>query len=137
MITTQALLGYTLVAICWGFSNPFIKFAQANRLKDEEEDDEESSITKDHKSIFAGIKRLFSDKNMLIPFIFNQSGSAVFYYMLRTEPISIASPVVNALTFLITAVTSYAIFNEVVRHPLLLVIGTVFIITGTSLCMVS
>jgi multidrug transporter EmrE-like cation transporter len=83
----------------------------------------------------ANIKRFVKDYKMFFPFILNQSGSIVFYVLLSTEPISIASPVCNSLSFLFTAVTSYFIFNEVVKYPAYLLLGTVIIIIGTVVCM--
>jgi hypothetical protein len=130
------MLGYFIVSLLWGCSNPFIKHAQLLRSSRVEEVDREES-EKDRKSIFSNLKSLTSDKKMLLPFLVNQSGSLVFFILLSSEPVSIASPVCNSLTFVVTAVTSYALFNEVVRNPFMLVIGTLFIISGTSLCMIS
>lgn len=88
------------------------------------------------ESIFLTLKRFVQDLNVLIPWVLNQMGSVVFFALLSTEPISIASPVANSMTFLFTAVTSYTVFNERVRYPWLLILGTAFIIAGTALCMV-
>jgi drug/metabolite transporter (DMT)-like permease len=88
------------------------------------------------ESIFQTLKRFVQDLNVLIPWMFNQLGSVVFFMLLSTEPISIASPVANSMTFLFTAVTSYTVFNERVRYPWLLICGTAFIIGGTVLCMI-
>lgn len=134
MISLRAMFGYLLVSVLWGCSNPFIKHAQAMKFGQPINDEED----KGHKSIFHGLLSglySFTDMRVFIPFIVNQTGSIVFYFLLSSEPVSIASPVCNSLTFVVTAVTSYAIFNEVVRHPFMLIVGTVLIICGTSLCM--
>ncbi len=72
---------------------------------------------------------------MMIPFVGNQLGSIVFYFLLSTEPISIASPVCNSLSFLFTAITSYFVFHEIVKYPFLLLAGTVVIVAGTAVCL--
>ena len=121
-----AIIGYLLVGILWGCTNPYIKHAQTmNSVKDHQES----------KSIMGNIRRFVKDYKLMMPFLFNQCGSIVFYFLLSTEPISIASPVCNSLSFLFTAVTSYFVFHEVVKHPLLLLIGTVIIVLGTVVCM--
>ena len=88
-----------------------------------------------NESVFQTLKRFVQDLNIVIPWMLNQLGSVVFFILLSTEPISIASPVANALTFLFTAITSYTVFNERVRYPWLLILGTILIIGGTALCM--
>jgi len=126
MFNIKTLLGYLLVSVLWGCTNPFIKHAQSNSSKENKEAS---------KSTLAVMKRFAKDYKMIIPFCINQCGSFMFYFLLSTEPVSIASPVCNSLTFLFTAITSYFVFNETVQHPLLLIGGTVFIITGTALCL--
>lgn len=137
MISFHAMFGYILVSLLWGCSNPFIKHAQAvTKVQSAAEEDESE---KGHKSLISSLfswLNSFRDMRVLIPFVVNQTGSIVFFILLSKEPVSIASPVCNSLTFVVTAVTSYTLFNEVVRYPMMLIIGTVLIITGTTLCMV-
>lgn len=139
MISARTMLGYFLVSILWGCSNPFIKHAQALKLHDSAQSPEEENGEKGHKTsgsgMLSGLKS-FADMRVLIPFLVNQMGSLVFYMLLSSEPVSVASPVCNSLTFLVTAVTSYALFKEVVSHPYMLIVGTVLIICGTTLCMI-
>eukprot|EP01031_Cornospumella_fuschlensis_P024856 gene24856-30033_t len=135
MISLKSLFGYILVSVLWGCSNPFIKHGQVlqNRSILLDEDPQK----KTNKGLFSSIKNMIQNKTILIPFIVNQSGSLVFYMLLSSEPVSVASPVVNSLTFVVTAVTSYVLFNEVVRYPSMLIIGSVLILVGTSLCMLN
>lgn len=139
------LLGYLLVSLLWGCSNPFIKHAQvitsqrqaaaaaAAALKEGDETDKGHARNFFH-SLLSGL-RTFQDLRVLIPFLVNQTGSLVFFFLLSSEPVSIASPVCNSLTFVVTAVTSYAVFNEVVRYPVLLIVGTMLIVCGTYFCL--
>lgn len=130
MISIQTFLSYLIVSILWGCTNPFIKHAQTTNSQ--------NTGTKDHresKTISGNITRLIRDYKMMIPFVGNQLGSIVFYFLLSTEPISIASPVCNSLSFLFTAITSYFVFHEIVKYPFLLLAGTVVIVAGTAVCL--
>ena len=127
MFQVRTLLGYLFVSVLWGCTNPFIKHAQTASNKDSKDS---------NRSTFAAMKKFAKDYKMVVPFIINQCGSLMFYFLLSTEPVSVASPVCNSLTFLFTAITSYFVFNETVQYPLLLIGGTIFIIAGTALCLV-
>jgi drug/metabolite transporter (DMT)-like permease len=126
MFNLRTLLGYLFVSVLWGCTNPFIKHAQSASNKDSKEGT---------KSTIAMLKKFSRDYKMLVPFFINQCGSLMFYFLLSTEPVSVASPVCNSLTFLFTAITSYFVFNETVQYPMLLIGGTFFIIAGTALCL--
>jgi drug/metabolite transporter (DMT)-like permease len=123
-----AILGYALVGVLWGCSNPFIKRAQS-------ESQSEKADTKS-PSIVASITRLMTNPRMFFPFLINQSGSFVYYYMLSSEPVSRASPICNALTFLFTAVTGYLWFGEEVRNPVLLCLGVLAVLIGVFISMI-
>jgi drug/metabolite transporter (DMT)-like permease len=131
MISLQAFFGYLLVGVLWGCTNPYMKHAQAvsNQNRDSKENKLES------KSIVGNIRRMIKDYKLIIPFACNQCGSVVFYFLLSSQPISIASPVCNSLSFLFTAITSYFVFHEVVKHPVYLLAGTLLILLGTVICM--
>lgn len=137
MLTLRAACGYLLVACLWGCTNPFIKHAQQSTATKESKDDAISKIERKEsfKEMLWNLKTSFSNMRVMIPFVLNQMGSAVFYLMLSTEPVSIVSPVCNSLTFLFTAMTSYIVFKESVRYPWFLVVGIIFILCGTVLCL--
>lgn len=121
------LIGYLIVGVLWGCSNPFIKYAQAEGLEHERPESK-------RQSFFDGLYRLFTKPRALIPFVVNQSGSFVYYYLLSNEPVSRASPICNSLTFLFTAATGYVCFGEEVRYPPLLGLGIVSVLCGVYLC---
>ena len=117
-----AVFGYALVGILWGCSNPFIKHAQSET---------NSNVKSESKTtMWETICRLVSNPRMFVPFLINQSGSFVYYYLLSSEPVSRASPICNALTFLFTAITGYLWFGEEVKNPVLLCIGILFVLVG-------
>lgn len=128
MELVTAVVGYLLVGALWGCSNPFIKHAQANTLEHEKTDPKNSSM-------FGSLYRLLTKPKLLVPFLVNQSGSFVFYYLLASEPVSRASPICNALTFIFTAATGYTCFGEEVRYPWLLFLGITLVLGGVCVCM--
>ncbi|CAM9953234.1 unnamed protein product [Heterosigma akashiwo] len=72
----------------------------------------------------------------LLPLLVNQSGSAVYYYLLGSEDISLAVPICNSMTFIFTAITSI-ILGEKIQNPLCCFSGALCIIIGTTLCILS
>ena len=139
MISTSLLnsiLGYILVAILWGCTNPFLKHAQQSYASQHSKSDDnlpEYLLSKEHKvevktSLLKNLYNLVTNLKLSIPFAINQCGSVAFCFLLSSEPVSRVNPICNSLTFLFTAVTGYFFFGEVVRFPLLLIIGCIFII---------
>ena len=84
-----------LAAVFWGVTNPFLKNGGVGM-------EEESSVV-------GKFIRLLKNWKFLIPFGLNQFGSLLYYYSMGQYPISIAVTVVNALTLIITTITSYAL----------------------------
>lgn len=125
-----SMLGYLIVGVLWGCSNPFIKHAQAEGMELERSDSKRFSF-------FDSLYRLFTKPRVLLPFVVNQSGSLVYYYLLSNEPVSRASPICNSLTFMFTAATGYACFGEGVRYPAMLVLGMISVLVGVYLCTLS
>ncbi len=94
----------------------------------------QSGNSKEKSTSFDSLYRLFTKPRVLLPFLVNQSGSFVYYYLLSSEPVSRASPICNSLTFLFTATTGYICFGEEVRYPFLLVIGIIAVLVGVFVC---
>ena len=63
----------------------------------------------EESSVVGKFIRLLKNWKFLIPFGLNQFGSLLYYYSMGQYPISIAVTVVNALTLIITTITSYAL----------------------------
>ncbi len=141
MISLKTVFGYLFVSILWGCTNPFIKHAQqaSQSANGTQAPHQPTSLLNKEvsksKGFFHDIKKMVLNFSLMVPFALNQAGSAMFFYLLSTEPVSVASPVCNSLTFLFTALTSLIVFKEYVKHPLLLLIGSLFILGGTVLCL--
>ena len=125
----KSILGYCLVGLLWGCSNPFVKYAQRSA------EDVNSSRKSHSSSMYTSLIRLVSNSSLFLPFMVNQSGSLVFYYLLSSEPVSRASPICNALTFVITALTGHFAFGEKVHRPWLMSLGVALILIGIALCV--
>ena len=119
------ILSYLIVGVLWGCTNPFIKHAQAKHSD------------KHNNGILHILKRFFTDPFLFLPFLLNQSGSFFFYYIISTQPISVASPICNALSFIFTAITGYWFFKEDLHSFGMLAIGIFFILLGSYICITS
>ena len=123
-ISISKALSYLFVASLWGITNPLLKRASSIHL------------THQNDSMITMLKSLIYDYRKLFPFIFNQMGSLMFYYLLANEPVTIASPLCNSLTFTITSITAYYL-GERSQSPLLLFSGIILVLLGTYISFLS
>uniref|UniRef100_A0A8C8RLR6 Transmembrane protein 234 n=1 Tax=Pelusios castaneus TaxID=367368 RepID=A0A8C8RLR6_9SAUR len=100
--TVSALL---LVAALWGGTNPFLKTGteglekvkQRNRLL----------------QLLAEMKFLCFNYKYMVPFLFNQSGSIVYYFTLASTDLSLAVPLCNSMTLIVTMVTGKILGEDI------------------------
>jgi len=85
------LSGFMLVALIWGCTNPLLKRGAAG------------IETAAPSGTIPQLRYLLTRWQYVAPFAANQLGSVVYYYSLSTAPLSVASPVTNALTFAVTS----------------------------------
>ena len=57
-----------------------------------------------------------------MPYLINQSGSVMYYRLLGTEGLSVAMPIANRLTFLLTGLTA-VLKGEKTDDPVSSVVG--------------
>lgn len=122
---------YLIVGILWGCTNPFIKHAQASGKH------LSNPTTTESKSYSQVLQRFFTEPALFLPFLINQSGSLFYYYIISRQPISLASPVCNSLSFIFTAVTSYWYFKEELHSLPMLLVGIIFVLLGSYVCILS
>lgn len=113
----RRIVYYLGVSILWGCTNPFIKKAQST----------------EQLSIYGMLLKL-TDSRIFLPILLNQLGSILFYYLLATEPISFAVPIVNAMTLLITCITGY-LLGEVIHSLRSFLLGAALILFGVYICL--
>lgn len=127
----SSLLGYLIVGLCWGVTNPFIKRATMTKALENASSEGEKGVVQSHR---ATLRQFCTEPRIFLPFLVNQSGSIVYYLLLSKEPISKAAPICNALTFILTAITGYVFLKEEIRSPLLLATGSFLVLCGIYLC---
>ena len=108
---------YLLVSSLWGCTNPLLKAAQ-----------------NDPRVQSMGFLRKLVTPAILVPIAVNQCGSVLFLFLLATEPLSFAVPVVNSLTLVFTTATAQFL-GERLSSPLSFVMGAALILTGTYMCL--
>lgn len=119
---------YILVGVMWGCTNPFIKHAQSKAKTN-------ASDGNDPFSVFRTIRMFFSNPALFVPFLVNQTGSLCFYFLMATQPITVASPICNSLAFVFTALTGYGYFKEEVQSWSALIAGTSLVLLGSYICL--
>ncbi len=130
---------YLLIGMLWGCTNPFIKKAQGNTIHNKVVQPTEGGkgIRLMLKAYMEPLYRLVTEYNTLIPYAINQCGSLLFLYLLSSEPVSQAVPIVNSLTFIFTAIVGYFFCGEKIGSPILLLIGVLLVLVGTYVCLIS
>ncbi|CAL8296933.1 transmembrane protein 234 [Gadus morhua] len=127
MVSVVEVLCLLLVAILWGCTNPFLKRGT--------EGIEHVKRTNKVLQVLAEVKFLFLNLQYLVPFLLNQLGSLVYYFTLATTDLSLAVPVTNSLTFLLTVLTGKILGEEFGGKRA--VGGMVLTMVGITLCIVS
>ncbi|XP_043583774.1 transmembrane protein 234 homolog [Bombus pyrosoma] len=120
----DSIIFLILVAFLWGVTNPFIKKG-AKGLENVK------SSSKFFK-FFKELAFLITNLKYIIPFIINQCGSVLYFLTLNKVDISLAIPVTNSLTFVITAITGWILGEEKIHKNTYM--GMILILVGTVLC---
>ncbi|KAI8819882.1 uncharacterized protein EV422DRAFT_89925 [Fimicolochytrium jonesii] len=129
--TLQNFLGFFLVALAWGFTNPFIKRGSAGL----------ELITQRHASSPWYLKRaaetwyLVTRWQYVLPLAINLSGSVLYYKTLGESDLSIAVPVSNMCTLALTLVAGALLGEDLGSRETIFGIGLIF--TGVLLCTMS
>lgn len=130
---------YILVGVLWGCTNPFLKKGSQETQVASGTGSQSSNPKRVEEGFVANTKRSlrkFLNPSVLFPFILNQSGSLVFYFLLATENISTTVPVCNSLTFIFTGITGWFL-GEKFAHPVMFVAGLLMVVSGLSICALS
>ena len=120
----DSIIYLTLVALLWGITNPFIKRG-AKGL-------ENVKSSSKFGQFFKELGFLITQLKYIIPFIINQGGSLLYFLSLSNADISLAVPVTNSLTFVITAITGWFLGEEKIHRNMYM--GMILILIGTVLC---
>lgn len=126
MSALRHALGFVAVALVWGSTNPLLKRGS-------------QGIEKIHKSnrllqLLAELGFLASNWRYAVPFLINQSGSVLYYLTIASADISLAVPITNSLTFLVTTLVGRAM-GERIRYQTYA--GIALVLCGVTLCVLS
>ena len=117
----------TAVALLWGGTNPLMKKGSAGIEK----------INRSNKllQLVSEVKFLAMRWQYSLPFLLNQSGSLLYYITLSQADISLAVPITNSLTFLMTSIVSRLLGEKI--DSSLTYVGMLLVVSGVALCVVS
>ncbi|KAJ2159609.1 hypothetical protein GGF46_002893 [Coemansia sp. RSA 552] len=120
-------VGFILTALCWGFTNPFIKRGSEGieRIK------RDSWIGQ----TLAETWFLFTNWRYVLPLAINLSGSAVYYYTLSSADITMAVPITNSLALVFTILAGVLIGEKPPSRKEAL--GMLCVVVGVALCVTS
>mmetsp|Transcript_6078 Transcript_6078/g.8876 ORF Transcript_6078/g.8876 Transcript_6078/m.8876 type:complete len:168 (-) Transcript_6078:671-1174(-) len=127
------IISMILVAALWGCTNPFLARGAASHPA---ENVAAASISTFRKWIPKCMHSLlnFCYLSVLLPYIINQCGSILYYYLLASCNLSVVVPCCNALSLAFALGTSY-ILGERVNYPLRAILGSVLVTLGVAICM--
>ncbi|KAJ2297321.1 hypothetical protein IWW55_004831, partial [Coemansia sp. RSA 2706] len=120
-------IGFILTALCWGFTNPFIKRGSVGIER----------IKKGNwlMQTVAETWFLFTNWRYVVPLAINLSGSAVYYYTLSAADITVAVPITNSLALVFTILGGLLVGEPMPRGKELA--GMMCIVLGAALCVTS
>ncbi|KAH6576411.1 hypothetical protein BASA60_004522 [Batrachochytrium salamandrivorans] len=101
----ESIVGLFIVAVCWGFTNPFIKSGS----KGLEEVSRAHADSPWWQRQTAEIWFLGTRWQYVLPLAVNLCGSTVYYYTLGDADLSLAVPITNSLTLALTALAGIAL----------------------------
>ena len=120
-------LSFLAVALVWGVTNPLLK---------------KGSVGVDNIQCSGRLHQLLSELWFLalrwqyaVPFLINQSGSVLYYLTIGQADISLAVPITNSLTFLVTSVAGRLMGERAPNSTTYL--GVLLVLVGVALCVVS
>jgi drug/metabolite transporter (DMT)-like permease len=116
------------VATLWGATNPFLKVgAESTRLPPRT-----GVWARDALGAFVAT---LTNWRFSVPFAINQCGSFVYFYLLGSSDITMAVPITESLTILMTALTARFVLGE--RAPLrpAALLGAVLVLAGVTTCV--
>ncbi|XP_053989885.1 transmembrane protein 234 homolog isoform X1 [Hylaeus anthracinus] len=123
-VSLDSILNLALVAFLYGVTNPFIKKG-AQGL-------ENVKSSSRFGQFFNELAFLVTKLKYIVPFIINQCGSILYFLTLSSTDISLAVPVTNSLTFVVTAITGWFMGEEKIHRNTY--IGMAMVLIGTFLC---
>jgi drug/metabolite transporter (DMT)-like permease len=114
---------FVIVSVFWGFTNPFIKRGSQGV---------EMIGRNSRYQQLQQIMYLATRWQFVIPFCINLSGSSVFYYLLGDADLSLAIPITNSLTFVMTFFAGFLLGEKITSREIM---GICLILLGVVICV--
>ncbi|RPA98637.1 integral membrane protein [Choiromyces venosus 120613-1] len=129
-------LGFLLVGMAWGLTNPFIRKAAVSYTPPKRAilEDPRNGIVKLWilKAVFAAWD-LLRRPTYAVPFLINLTGSVWFFLLIGGAELSLTVPIVNSLAFLFTVLGDWLADGKKVHRDTW--IGMAFVLGGIGLCV--
>jgi uncharacterized membrane protein len=113
------VLSMVLVGAFWGCTNPLLRKGALEAQKSGS-----NFITK------------FLNVRVWLPYVLNQCGSILFYFLLAKSELSLAVPTCNALSLVFSCITSFML-GEPVNQPVRTILGAALVVAGVAVCLTS
>ena len=123
-------LRFALVGAVWGFTNTLC--ARATRAAKPQP----AAVAATLAGRILGELKVLADWRFTLPFLLNQSGSLLYYYLLGSleAELSLAVPACNSSTFVFTALSSWLLEEELGSSVRWLAAGVALILAGVLVC---
>jgi hypothetical protein len=129
MMHQADILSLLLVGALWGCTNPFLRKGY-NEISSNKNDN-----SNDQNRILQSLQN-FQHLRVWIPYVLNQSGSVVYYFLLAHSDLTSSVPIANALALVFSIWTSY-LLGERVNRPIIAALGSGLVMAGTVTCMMA
>ena len=113
-----------IVGALWGCTNPLLRKGSV----------ETARHTRRNESFLKSSLRCLLNVKVWLPYVLNQSGSLVFYFLLAKSDLSLAVPICNALALVFSFVTSLAL-GEKMQKPIRSFLGATLVVVGVTICV--
>lgn len=117
---------FVLVAMVWGCTNPLLR--RGSEVVDP------GPASTGVMATLTQLVRTLANWRFTVPFVINQSGSLLYFWLLGSTEISMAVPIVNSLTFIFTALAA-RMMGEQQRLTPSVIVGTALIGIGVAVCV--
>lgn len=125
MVDLSEIVYIVLVATLWGATNPMLRYGS----KGVEKIKRKTWLLQ----LLGELWFLIKNWKYTVPLIINQSGSVFYTLLVAKVDLSLAVPVVNALTFFFTIVVG-CFYGEKMKENV--VFGSFLVLLGVTLCIV-
>lgn len=130
MLFTEALY-CVVVALLWGCTNPLMKQGSAGVETVSTSSTSSTSTPNLFRRTISELLYLVSNWRYTVPFLINQSGSVLYYWALSSTTLSVAVPLTNSLTLVITVLVGKLLGEK--SQGSLLYLGIILVFIGIGI----